>query len=158
MTVRDFIKQKVENYQEPQRRGTPRGEAVGLSRIKYHASLWTALTSLSEKQISQRLRISYGLLLKWRTEPQFQYHLPRHVSEYCRGIRLEVDSRAKALTEALQAQISDKETGGVSLRPWNFDDANDWSVALVVALCRMGVEFSMISELALEFPKPSVRK
>src|SRR5262245_7548036 len=124
MTVRDFIKQKIVDYQEPQRRGTPRGEAVGLSRVKYHASLWTALTSLSEKQIAQRLRISYGLLLKWRTETQFQEHLPRHVSEYCGGVGLEVHSRVQELGEDLQAQIRGEETGGVSLRPWNFEDAD----------------------------------
>ncbi|QPD04918.1 MAG: hypothetical protein Nkreftii_002692 [Candidatus Nitrospira kreftii] len=66
-----FIQRKLREYKEPTREGTPKGEAVGLSRQKFHAALLTGLTSLDLKRISREVRVSYALLRKWRTEDAF---------------------------------------------------------------------------------------
>src|SRR5262249_19330425 len=139
--LRDFIRQKVEAYEEPQREGTPRGEPVGLSKVKYHATLLSALTCLSGKEIAKRLRISYGLLLKWRTEPAFKELLNRHMShtgrwEYLATVTEEANRRDQALKEALQRHVTGETKTGVSPEPYTFPDADYWSVALVAALCR----------------------
>lgn len=76
-----FIKEKRESYVEPSRKGTPRGEMIGLSLEKYMASLFM-LTSMNLKRISERLKVSYGLLRKWRTENLFKGQIEKHIMEY----------------------------------------------------------------------------
>src|SRR5215472_5731220 len=158
--LREFIKQKVEAYEEPQREGTPRGEPVGLSRVKYHATLLSAWTNLREKEIAKRLRVSYGLLLKWRTEPAFKEQLRRRVDErrfefeYLPVITGEAGRRGKALKEALALHVSGENKAGVRVQSYTFDDADDWSVALVAALCRYALNISMMAPFLGESSDP----
>ena len=76
-----FIKEKRENYVEPSRKGTPRGEIIGLSLEKYMASLFM-LTSMDLKRVSERSKVSYGLIRKWRTEAPFKGQIEKHIMEY----------------------------------------------------------------------------
>jgi len=76
-----FIKEKRESYVEPSRKGTPRGEIIGLSLEKYMASLFM-LTSMNLKRISERSKVSYGLIRKWRTEAPFKGQIEKHIMEY----------------------------------------------------------------------------
>ena len=76
-----FIKEKRESYVEPSRKGTPRGEIIGLSLEKYMASLFM-LTSMNLKRISERSKVSYGLIRKWRTETPFKGQIEKHIMEY----------------------------------------------------------------------------
>ena len=66
-----FIEKKVNDYLEPLRKGTPRGEPIGLSGPKYAATL-ICLYRLPLRKIAEKVRVSYGLLRKWRTEEGFQ--------------------------------------------------------------------------------------
>ena len=63
----DFIASKLKKYIEPQRQRTPRGETIGLSKKKYHASL-LMLTNKRQKDIAGETKSSYGLVRKWNTE------------------------------------------------------------------------------------------
>jgi hypothetical protein len=76
-----FLREKEKNYREPTRRGTPRGEAIGLSSKKYRATL-LSLTSMDLISISKELGVSYGLLRKWRTEPGFKKHIEELIQEF----------------------------------------------------------------------------
>ena len=76
-----FIKEKRESYVEPSRKGTPRGEIIGLSSEKYMASLFM-LTSMDLKRISERSKVSYGLIRKWRTETFFKGQIEKHIMEF----------------------------------------------------------------------------
>src|SRR4030042_1763782 len=76
-----FIKEKRESYVEPSRKGTPRGEIIGLSLEKYMASLFM-LTSMNLKRINERSKVSYGLIRKWRTETPFKGQIEKHIMEF----------------------------------------------------------------------------
>jgi hypothetical protein len=76
-----FIKEKRESYVEPSRKGTPRGEIIGLSLEKYMASLFM-LTSMNLKRINERSKVSYGLIRKWRTETPFKDQIEKHIMEF----------------------------------------------------------------------------
>lgn len=79
--LRKFIDERVRDYLEPQRRGTPKGEQIGLSREKFIASLYF-LYNLKQKDIAKKVNISYGLLRKWRTEENFNGAIESHVSDF----------------------------------------------------------------------------
>ena len=77
----DFLTEKARTYVEPTRTGTPRGEPIGLSGEKYAATLM-ALTSYEGKKTAKALRISHGLLRKWRTERVFKEAVDKHTEEF----------------------------------------------------------------------------
>lgn len=79
--LKKFIREKLKNYVEPERRGTPKGDSIGLSKVKYEATL-LMLTSAPYKEIAKFLNISHGLVLKWRTEPSFKATLDEHQTEF----------------------------------------------------------------------------
>jgi len=66
-----FMNDKIANYAEPTRKGTPRGEDVGYSRTKYVANL-LGITNLKGKQIARLTGIPYGTLRNWGLEPSFR--------------------------------------------------------------------------------------
>ena len=67
-----YIQDQLDRYDEPERKGTPRGSAVGVSKNKFHAALLLSLTNRTPKDIAQEVGVSYGLLRKWSTEPEFK--------------------------------------------------------------------------------------
>src|SRR5687768_8907743 len=77
-----FIEQRIREYVEPSKEGTPKGHRVGFSKTKFHASLLSALTSLKEKHIARQLKVSYGLLRKWHVEPDFKQILSAHIRDF----------------------------------------------------------------------------
>ena len=79
--LRSFIIDKASHYSEPQKKGTPRGEAIGLSQKKYWASL-LLLTTIPLKEVSNNLSVSYGLLRKWRTESDFKKQVEKNSAEF----------------------------------------------------------------------------
>jgi len=77
----DFIKSKVDNYVEPTRKGTYRGDPIGFPTSKYSATLY-ALYDVTPREIAKILKISYGLLRKWKTEPEFKTLVFQHMEEF----------------------------------------------------------------------------
>src|SRR5262249_44447716 len=76
-----FAKEKVANYDEPTRKGTPKGEPVGFSLKKYRASLLT-LTNKSIEDQAKEIGVSYAVLRKWRSEQDFKDLVSRHEHEF----------------------------------------------------------------------------
>jgi hypothetical protein len=72
-----FIVRRIREYKEPRRKGTPKGQPVGLSRVKYAATLLT-LGDEGIKETANRLKVSYALLRKWRSEKGFKQQVQRN--------------------------------------------------------------------------------
>lgn len=67
-----FIQGRVEDHPEPQRAGKTKGEKIGFPQSKYLAALLSGLTRRDLKVVCAECGVSYGLLRKWRTEPDFK--------------------------------------------------------------------------------------
>jgi len=62
-----YFQQEIANYSEPERKGTPKGYSIGMSKEKYIACLFM-MTNLLQKDIASKLGISFGVLRVWSTE------------------------------------------------------------------------------------------
>ena len=79
----DFLNGKINKYREPQRRGTRKGEVIGLSLVKYIAAL-RSLYKVKIKDVAEQLGVSYGLLRKWRTEEVFKKQVASFEKEFAK--------------------------------------------------------------------------
>ncbi len=79
-----FIENKLREYVEPERAGTPKGEPVGLSRKKFHAVLLN-LTSIDLLKTAIHVGVSYGVIRKWRTEDVFYKRFRTLADEFING-------------------------------------------------------------------------
>lgn len=77
----EFIRHKLANYQEPTRRGTPKGEKIGFGRAKYASSL-RLLNSAGIRDIAADVDVSVGLLRKWMTEKDFKAQIKRNAEAF----------------------------------------------------------------------------
>ncbi len=77
-----FIYEKYDDYLEPQRKGTPKGEPIGLSKNKYSASLWM-LAKYKFREIADKHNVSLKLVTKWSAEPLFKSAVANHCEEFC---------------------------------------------------------------------------
>lgn len=126
-----FVQEKTQQYIEPLREGTPRGEPIGLSAVKYGASLY-GLTNIKQKEIAERLDISHGLLRKWHTEEPFKAMIDKHCREFAEVFIRNMRDRIK-LREALNKnflaqplqEIASQEFS--SLGYYEISDAGDYS-------------------------------
>lgn len=105
----EFVEKNTASYIEPERKGTAKGDEIGLSKKKYEASLWN-ITSLKLRILAILLGISYGLLRKWRTEEKFRKMIAQHCRElaecFCNYIEELV---AKELEFAKSGRPGDQE-------------------------------------------------
>lgn len=96
--LQEFINKRVDNYVEPQRRGTPKGEPIGFSLVKYRAALYM-LSNHKVKDIAKNLNISVGLLRKWKTEQAFENLIGEHINDfidfYSARINLKINEQEK---------------------------------------------------------------
>jgi len=93
-----FMVEKANNYIEPLRKGTPRGEPIGVSGKKYWATL-LCLKKIPLKQMASMLKVSYGLLRKWRTEDAFWDLFEGHCVEFADVVIQHLEERAKKQLE-----------------------------------------------------------
>ena len=76
-----WMAKKLNEYSEPQREGTPKGETIGFGDKKYKAVL-SSLIGNSVKHTAKFVDVSYGVLRKWRTEPDFKKQADIHLIEF----------------------------------------------------------------------------
>jgi hypothetical protein len=69
--IEEFLHYEMNNYKEPTRRGTPKGEKVGFSSKKHFACILVGITNYKLKYIAKKSDVSYGMLRKWNTDPNF---------------------------------------------------------------------------------------
>ena len=77
----EFIKKMIADYEEPQRKGTPKGEPVGFGRDKYKASLYL-LYNTKLVDLAEELNISYGVFRKWKSEKVVQAEVENYLREF----------------------------------------------------------------------------
>ena len=70
----EWIAKKLENYQEPTRAGTAKGDPIGFSANKYKASLYmiTHPQLFDLKSIARIVQTTEGTVRVWRTQEPFQ--------------------------------------------------------------------------------------
>lgn len=73
-----YISEQLKGYIEPQRKGIPRGQPIGMHKNKFTAALLISLTNVKQRQIARDMDINYGLLRKWNSEKEFQKAKSRH--------------------------------------------------------------------------------
>ncbi len=98
----EFIFEKLDSYIEPERKGTPKGDAIGLSRKKYEASIYN-ITSLKQKSLARLLDIPYGVLRKWRTEDIYRKELRKNCAEFARRFCNRIELLAQEEFRLLEA-------------------------------------------------------
>jgi hypothetical protein len=79
-----FLEERIRRYRPPTRRGTPKGDPIGLSKKKYVATT-LALLALSDTDVRQQarmLRVSYGVVRKWRSEDLFWQTVEGHAHAF----------------------------------------------------------------------------
>ncbi len=123
----DFLQEKVRLYVAPTRAGTPRGQSIGFSKEKYLATLFT-MTSFNVKRLAKKLRISYGVLRKWRTEPDFKKTVTNHYKEFAdlffKHVRTRIMAERRDTNDILKLpESSIAKTQLVGVR--GFDEFND---------------------------------
>lgn len=108
----EFIKNKLKSYNEPMRKGTPKGEKIGFTQKKYQASLFTSLTNFPLTELAKLFGISYGLLRKWKTEDDFKKVSDHHCAEFAEkikkrlGVGIEIEFKAR---DAFLNRLSDEK-------------------------------------------------
>jgi len=104
--LRVFVDGKASMYSAPSRKGTPRGETIGFSEVKYLATLF-GLIKMPLKNVAKALEISHAMLRKWRTEDAFLDLIDQHVREFAslfmENIRIRIKRREK-LQDDFEAQ------------------------------------------------------
>lgn len=90
-----FINLNLDNYIEPTRTGTPRGEQIGFSKTKYAATLYM-ITNAKQKDIAKRLQISHGLLRKWNSESDFKEMVTQHCTDYAAFVIGQIKTKSQA--------------------------------------------------------------
>ena len=77
----NYIDEQLRMYAEPQRKGTPRGESIGMGQKKFHACL-LSLSNTMQKDIAEKVGVGYGLVRKWGTEKEFQKAKARLLKQF----------------------------------------------------------------------------
>ncbi len=83
--LQEFIDKKMSTYTPPANK-----REGGLSAQKYRATL-LFLTNDRQDNIAKKVRVSYGLLRKWRTEDKFWQTINDHYKEFLTKIVIELE-------------------------------------------------------------------
>lgn len=133
-----FFMEKIKNYQEPQRKGTPKGEPIGLSTQKYYAAL-LMLKDVPIKELSKSVRVSYGLLRKWRTEKPFKEQIAQLESVFMNELITHLGWRGE-MQKKLSDDYFEKSIDYIATNPppeltWNeFRDLIHYSPHLIASI------------------------
>ena len=94
-----WIASRMQNYEEPERRGTSRGEKIGYPKNKYFASLFIGLSNFSQKKLSndfgQKKNIRYGVLRNWCREKDFKEMTAIHTWEFAKHLISHVETKCE---------------------------------------------------------------
>ncbi len=128
-----FITQKLREYVEPERAGTPKGEPIGLSKRKFHAAL-LSLTSVGLHQVAKEVGVSYGVLRIWRTEEIFLKTSLGLILEFTQGPFIKAVSASMELfldpTLPVKCEPGVNADSAQTHRLAGFDDAKFYAAGL----------------------------
>tara|TARA_B100001964_G_C14216260_1_gene592959 strand:+ start:195 stop:1007 length:813 start_codon:yes stop_codon:yes gene_type:complete len=129
-----FIKDKSSEYIEPSRKGTPKGEPIGYSRVKYISSL-VMLLSYKQESLAEHIGITYQMMRKWAGEDKFKNEVERNCKEFAqifvKHLSKEIDFQNKALGERIATtKIKDMDKIHSIIRLAEYDDYSFFSLFL----------------------------
>jgi len=109
-----FLLDRIMSYEEPVRRGTPKGDKIGFPRSKHAAALFVGVTGLNQRQTAERLGLSHRLLLKWHTESDYRDALQRHCKDFVEALagHLASDLPERYMAESYARLTDDAEFYG----------------------------------------------
>ncbi len=87
LSLEAFINDKVKNYIAPEKEGVPKGDEIGFSKKKHHASL-LILRMDSLKEIANKVKAPYGTARNWKTDKGFKQESKRHADEFAKNAKL----------------------------------------------------------------------
>lgn len=124
--LQTFMARRLSSYVEPERAGTPRGEPIGFSAQKYAAVLY-CLTNRPLKEIAKEIKVSYGLLRKWRTEDKFWDVFDETVTEFADTVINHLKKRADKQKELRDDYFSKSVDEMIKMYPMflNWDEFLD---------------------------------
>lgn len=109
--IEEFLRYKMHTYKEPTRRGTPKGEKVGFSSKKHYACVLVGITNYKLKDIAKKSDVSYGMLRKWKADPDFtdeaNYIAFWFVIEIYRRIKNHISGQQEATKKFFDGQGKD---------------------------------------------------
>jgi hypothetical protein len=124
----NFINSKAASYVQPSRKGTARGDPVGMKEKKYLATL-LALTTLRVKDQARELKIPEKLLSKWRTEKPFDNQFIDHVVEFdrifCNHVRDHWIKEFERITKARNLPVAEYAKFLSEYKPEPYDGFGD---------------------------------
>ena len=134
-----FINKRHHQYEEPERKGTPRGEPIGYSQVKFLATL-LVMTSMNKKEIADYLGISFTLMRKWSSEKPFKAMVERNINDFISVFRQQLEVRCGERRKLQQGwlknnsmdYISDNDPPDIDYA--EFADATLFGEPLVTAL------------------------
>lgn len=140
--IQEFLIFKHHHHEEPSRKGTPRGEKIGFPWKKQNACIALAVTDLKMKNIAEQLGISYGLLRKWKSEPDFQDEMVKHGQGFLNEILHRVDAALENRPKQFQDYI-DGVNGKIPLDPLEkvMIDANHFGDSIMFFLDGLATGF-----------------
>ncbi len=106
-----FIREKLDTYKEPVRRGLPKGSLIGFTSGKYKASL-LFLTNSSQKDIAHISGTSLGTIQVWRTQKAFLDQIEKHRWEFAHRFinrmkeRVDENLKCHILLEGIEAPLT----------------------------------------------------
>jgi hypothetical protein len=105
----EYVHYNAYNYEEPTRRGIPKGKRIGFSREKYLAAMLVGITNWKLKKIAKECEVSYGLLRKWRTESKFSsasyFHAISFVSEIIKRTKKYTVTRTEDIEKYMEGLV-----------------------------------------------------
>jgi hypothetical protein len=126
LSLEAFINDKVKNYIEPEKEGVPKGNEIGFSKEKHHASL-LILRMDSLKEIANRVKAPYGTARNWKTDKGFKRETKRHADEFAKKfieiLDKSVSNRHKKLPSILQNTF--KEIKNLPINRKNLKELGD---------------------------------
>lgn len=161
-----FIFQKMKNYEEPTRAGTPRGDPIGYSMRKYWAAA-LCLKTIPLKEMAELVKVSHGLLRKWRTEDSFKKLVDELSTEYVTEVINHIVKRGIKQAELADEYFS-RSVKEISKTPppeltWNeFEDLKFYSEELMGKIMFVSIKHyeSLLKEVETHFTLdgPSLQK
>lgn len=98
----EYALYKLNRVDEPKKEGTPKGEKIGFTVKKHFASILVGIKNDKLKNIAKQSDVSYGLLRKWKTEPDFQAAAENHCSEFVAEIVKRIRNQLKKQTKSFE--------------------------------------------------------
>jgi hypothetical protein len=146
----DFYSNKIKEYSEPLREGTPRGKKIGFSIQKQKAGILAGITNLNLRKISTELSASYGLLRQWNMETEFRELSKKSCEEFVDVLKNYIDSK---ISEIEKTRL---EGSGRNFMP-SVDELNDSVIYNESALYGLGnIFFDICSKEEIYMDKPLI--